>query len=191
MCERFPGKLPLRFYNGLDGLLKDNAIEIWQSLLFRYTEAQLTYSKDRLIAISGIARWINSQTGDERVAGLWKSHLIPQLCWVFGKGRYEVSGKYTGKRRAFRPQMYQAQSWSWASVENCTIHIPTSALFHALIAIPEVQVMTAGVDSFGLVRDAYIRLRCDNILCGFNATTRNNRSDYARKRQFPFYPHSR
>lgn len=74
-----------------------------------YFPMELTYPRDRLPAISGIARWFMSRLGlthESYVAGLWRETLPECLLWHF-----------------FRPpeggavrDVEAAPSWSWASV---------------------------------------------------------------------------
>jgi hypothetical protein len=111
-CETFPERIPGVFVHHWDDIQDLDLATFWQSILKTYTKAKLTYTKDRLIAISGIAKRFQKQTHDEWVAGLWKRDLLIQLCWHV---------EYLGK--AFRPSQYQAPSWSWASVEGAMINI--------------------------------------------------------------------
>jgi hypothetical protein len=56
-------------------------------------KCQLTFKKDRLIAISGIAQSLQERYDDEYVAGLWKKDLRRQMSWYFWgtllAGRYK------------------------------------------------------------------------------------------------------
>ena len=61
--------------------------------------------KDRLPAFSGIAQLFVEVTGDEYVAGLWRSRIIDQLVW-----------------QALEPAKplldSDVPSWSWAAVQG-------------------------------------------------------------------------
>lgn len=74
-----------------------------------YFPMELTYPRDRLPAISGIARWFMSRLGlnpESYVAGLWRETLPECLLWHFFK---------PPKGGAIR-DVEAAPSWSWASV---------------------------------------------------------------------------
>lgn len=74
-----------------------------------YFPMELTYPRDRLPAISGIARWFMSRLGftpESYVAGLWRETLPECLLWHFFK---------PPKGGAVR-DVEAAPSWSWASV---------------------------------------------------------------------------
>jgi hypothetical protein len=82
----------------------------WYELVERYTSCHLTDERDKLIAISGIANTIQSETGLTYLAGLWKEYLVFNLLW------------YVSGRPLCRPQSYRAPSWSWASVDGKVTH---------------------------------------------------------------------
>jgi len=81
--ETFPEKLPFKMetLKGEDILsLKermkydDNSLHIWFVLATYYNLLEITYERDRLAALSGIAQYISSTASAEYVAGLWKTH---------------------------------------------------------------------------------------------------------------------
>lgn len=65
----------------------------------------LTYPSDKLAAISGVAKMVQSVVRDEYVAGMWRKNLVYQLSW-FSNGH------------TVRPSVYRAPSWSWASIDG-------------------------------------------------------------------------
>jgi hypothetical protein len=79
----------------------------WYTLLWHYTHRNLTVKSDRLLAISGIVQEFSKASGEEYLAGLWKTLLPDDLLWNIQKGR-----------RQPRPVEYQAPSWSWAAVNG-------------------------------------------------------------------------
>jgi hypothetical protein len=93
-----------------DGLTKitPNTYRLWNTVLKYYAGKKFTQDQDKLVALSGVAKWFKALFKDEvYLAGHWKSYLINQLLW-------EVSPHTEGSR----PQQYRAPSWSWASVEG-------------------------------------------------------------------------
>lgn len=62
--------------------LTDRFYRAWCHFRITYSRCELSRDSDRLVAIHGIAQQINQLTGDEFVAGLWKSRLLEELCWV-------------------------------------------------------------------------------------------------------------
>jgi hypothetical protein len=86
----------------------ENAHRIWQNLVTTYSTCDLTFGKDKLVAISGMASYIerNLHLADY-FAGLWKYKILDQLLW---------SVVLNHDIPSFRPESYQAPTWSWASV---------------------------------------------------------------------------
>lgn len=60
-----------------------NIYQQWYSLLSTYSARQLTYHKDRLIALSAVARYVKGfiPNGDIYIAGLWCSRLATDMLW--------------------------------------------------------------------------------------------------------------
>ncbi len=82
-------------------------VETWRDFVMTYTELNLTFQKDMLPALSGVAKLTSTmRPGDRYLAGLWEGSLIDDLAW------------YTDYMRESkpRPEVYRAPSWSWASV---------------------------------------------------------------------------
>ncbi|KAF2869208.1 heterokaryon incompatibility protein-domain-containing protein [Massariosphaeria phaeospora] len=90
-----------------------NEWEAWQNLLYDYTSRKLTYSKDRLAAIRGVAEAYRQALGITYLAGLWKEFLIYDLCW-------KAEGLGTGNidHNPYRDEFPLAPSWSWASTNG-------------------------------------------------------------------------
>lgn len=74
----------------------------WLELVGDYIRRQITFQKDTLTAISGIAREMQSKTNMQFCAGIWMEDLHRGLCW-------RRSGA------SVQPATYIAPSWSWAS----------------------------------------------------------------------------
>ncbi|RMZ68292.1 heterokaryon incompatibility [Pyrenophora seminiperda CCB06] len=96
------------------------AFELWRRIVEVYSRTAITNPTDKLIALSGLARWMASRIGtaDEPVAyvaGLWKLHLASQLLWRVEPVFREVDGTFEHPSTA--PDVYRAPSFSWASID--------------------------------------------------------------------------
>ncbi|KAH9204901.1 heterokaryon incompatibility protein-domain-containing protein, partial [Leptodontidium sp. 2 PMI_412] len=80
--------------------------DFWSSVISNYNGRQLTYSQDKLVAISGASRLFLKEFGSEYLAGMWKGDLARQLLW------YAVDDQ----SKKPRPEKFQAPTWSWASI---------------------------------------------------------------------------
>jgi Heterokaryon incompatibility protein (HET) len=94
----------------------DDFFQIWQYIVAKYTEAELTQPSDKLIALSGIADILRKAYKDEYLAGIWRSHLPAALLWhrITDYNFRAAFSELFSKQR----QMARAPSWSWASLEG-------------------------------------------------------------------------
>jgi len=77
-----------------------------------YTQRLITNPNDKLPALSAMAKLMEERSGEEYIAGLWKSHLAIGLLWR------------RAKDFVTRPtEDFRAPSWSWASVDGA-VHMP-------------------------------------------------------------------
>lgn len=93
----------------------------WDKIVEQYSQAQLSFKSDRLIAISGLAATFMQALGDVYIAGLWKTRFVVHLCWFASEVR-----RHAAPMSPTRPVEYLAPSWSWASVMNCVVVSPRS-----------------------------------------------------------------
>jgi hypothetical protein len=85
----------------------------WEQIGRRYSECQLTFASDKLVALEGITSLVGLKTGDTLVWGLWRQCLVAQLLWVHTKQMH-------------RPRInavWRAPSWSWAQHDISIRHV--------------------------------------------------------------------
>jgi len=84
----------------------------WRSIVLDYTSRSLTFEKDKLAAIAGLASVIQRKTRVQYIAGMWNSRfsIEYELCW---KPEEQANGQ-----APFRVKEYRAPTWSWASIEG-------------------------------------------------------------------------
>ncbi|PVH81566.1 HET-domain-containing protein [Cadophora sp. DSE1049] len=104
------GEIRLRFLNVFVSQRRRYIANIpgqtWLSLVQHYTNRSLTFSYDKLLAISGIAEYYARKMDDQYLAGHFKSSLLSSLLW---------------KRHSAilpRPAEYRVPSWSWAAIDG-------------------------------------------------------------------------
>ena len=97
----------------------------WAQLVWDYSSRSLTSATDKLPAIAGLADEYSKISGDEYLAGLWKSQLPRDLLWRIEPPGTDRKRKMFGRRipppilpHHPRPTEYCAPSWSWASVAD-------------------------------------------------------------------------
>jgi hypothetical protein len=80
---------------------------IWRTIVHDYTGCNLTKSRDKLMAIAGVAMQMKHAFHDDYCAGLWKCDLVEQLAWRVIHFRAPVSDPW-----------YRAPSWAWPAVDG-------------------------------------------------------------------------
>ncbi len=121
--------------------------EIWQSLVRNYARRRLTLPKDKLPAVSGIARWLSDRLiNDEKyLAGLWLSQLPRCLLW------YNDLVYPAREDQASKPTAYRAPSWTWASLDSEYLEWLETPAEDQYAIVLDHALSYKGVDSFGEV----------------------------------------
>jgi len=81
-CSLFPDRLPQSLCTHHTYRDRKSLASIWHLLVNLYSAAKLTRYSDKLVALSGLAHAVQSETGDEYVAGMWRKDLEVQLLWT-------------------------------------------------------------------------------------------------------------
>lgn len=131
-------------------------VNMWTEIVEEYSALDLSFERDKLIAIGGLARKASEVTSGELgryTAGLWEKHLPLLLGWR----------KHTHFPDVFlkaRSSVYKAPSWSWASM-NCRVtygrnfgRLTTEEWFKLL----ELNLERTS-DEYGPVTGGYLRVR--------------------------------
>ena len=114
----------------------------WHQLVKMYSPKRLTYSSDKLLAMTGLAKQYmtrNRLQSTDYLVGLWKPQLPHALLWRVEQGR--------------RPSRYRAPTWTWASIDGqVTYPEPSTAARETAIEIIDVDMKyEAASDNFGRV----------------------------------------
>ncbi|KAI0873249.1 heterokaryon incompatibility protein-domain-containing protein [Hypoxylon argillaceum] len=123
----------------------------WKDLVESYTSRAITYEKDTLPAIAGIARTVGEHTGDTYCVGVWVENLS-SLLWHPSSG-----GPITS--RGLRME-YIAPTFSWAALAGPVSFLTTRWEFIWLVKyIAHGQERReATTDSYGAVKSAWLKL---------------------------------
>lgn len=150
-----------------------DTIGAWFKAVFLYSGTKLTFSRDKLVAISGVAKFIEGKVRDEYVAGLWRRGLEVQLCWRVGvwEGYSSVDGvRYLVGNEVDAPIPYRAPSWSWAETDQPKIWdlvyhdgTPRPQGHGVLIKVIDVHLDPVGEDVFGQLKDARLKIETGPI----------------------------
>jgi hypothetical protein len=130
---------------------------LWPQIVGLYSGANLTFAKDKLPALSGIAKLGHQKTGDQYLAGLWRAQIEEQLCWRRLKSTPDMK----------RPP-WRAPSWSWASIDGEVLWYSPQ---EGVLGIQHAHVLDASItpyghDPFGQVASGTVRLAYSTMATG-------------------------
>ncbi|KAH8679089.1 heterokaryon incompatibility protein-domain-containing protein [Tricladium varicosporioides] len=80
---------------------------LWQHLIELYSQRQLSFETDKLVALAGAANQVSKVLDDTFLAGMWVKWLWRDLLWWT-----------ESKPVASRSTKFKAPSWSWASING-------------------------------------------------------------------------
>lgn len=145
-------------------------LELWRRIVEVYSKTAITNPEDKLIALSGMARWMAQKIGSPNnpakyVAGLWELHLASQLLWrtepVFRENIRENDSYFEHLSTA--PEEYRAPSFSWASIDTEKGHGITYAEVtdrDLLIEVDQVEITPKSeANEYGMVSSGHLFLR--------------------------------
>jgi hypothetical protein len=131
---------------------KEDPEACWRFLVRAYSARSLTFLSDKLTAISGIAAYLQQQTGYQYAAGLWQETLLMDLLW--SSWGWEDLEK--------PPPTVQGPSWSWASLHGGVAFITETMLEGTLIEkhsiIKDLRIERPGENPFGQVTEGIIEV---------------------------------
>uniref|UniRef100_A0A0B7KEL3 Heterokaryon incompatibility domain-containing protein n=1 Tax=Bionectria ochroleuca TaxID=29856 RepID=A0A0B7KEL3_BIOOC len=169
-CEAFPRGIPIhRNKKNFDFLadlklanqyqtpakLTNKSVELWAQLVAMYSDCEFTRPSDRLWAFSGIASLFQEASGDEYLAGLWRSRLLEMMDW------------YVEKPMAAESKEHRAPSWSWASLDESVTMARHSLDSYHLAEVLDVIVLSEKAESIDTVIGGSIQLTAPAIIAHF------------------------
>ncbi|PQE05055.1 heterokaryon incompatibility protein [Rutstroemia sp. NJR-2017a BBW] len=152
-CEAFPlsvGSCYGRNAKILASMADRHLYSCWGEVISSYSHRQLSFGKDKLIALSGISRIFAAHFKASYIAGLWKEDIAKHLLW------------YTMGNLQQRPEEYQAPSWSWAALQSAASYALAEyeVVTSDLLVIEDVSVQLSTSDEYGQVSDGFLRITC-------------------------------
>ena len=152
----------------LHGSGPETVEDYWQKIISAYSGLILTLSKDKLPALSSVAKHVLSvRLGDEYLAGLWKKTIFIELRWIVwtGDGRW--------------PSTWPSPSWSCTAIDGImrvsyhSSHSKTDVRDYAQCL--DASVTPAGPDPTGELSFGYILRDAPVILTQLEDNPTSNR----------------
>ncbi|KAI0451343.1 heterokaryon incompatibility protein-domain-containing protein [Xylaria acuta] len=147
--ESFPENnataLVRRLYDVPAGITEDQEIpirfgQLWGDIVSDYASLNLTFQRDMLPALSGIANLMLAYYPGRYFAGLWELDIHYLLGWH--------SARNDG--RCYRPQEATAPSFSWAS-RSGPVGFPFECLMTSVCRVLDIRCEAKGADPYGQV----------------------------------------
>ncbi|KAK3371060.1 hypothetical protein B0T24DRAFT_705834 [Lasiosphaeria ovina] len=140
---------------------------VWAEVVADYSSLQLSYSRDKLSALSGLADEMRRHGGQEYLAGLWRDTLVLDMCWH--------RPKWYNTTPPRPPSEYRAPTWSWASLNgpvelDRTLYTGDRTRERAakeLARVLDAKRFPSGPSATGEVKDGFVTLRCSLIRASF------------------------
>lgn len=137
-------------------------LNTWADVVKLYSTSKLSVATDKLVALSGVAKYMFENRQDNRAlqyyAGHWSQDFELQLTW--STSYYSTGSLSTGSRS----QTYVAPSWSWASY-NGEVSFPRPDSETSLAQLINIQTFPQS-DPFGAVsQDFRGYVRFQGLLC--------------------------
>ncbi|MBE3043726.1 HET domain-containing protein [Candidatus Bathyarchaeota archaeon] len=114
----------------------------WLSLVSDYSMLNMTFERDVLPALSGLAKVFGRLLETQYRAGIWEGFILPGLLWHPADG--------SKKKWGSRPREWRAPSWSWASA-NMAVSFPSVGELSNPCKILSVECPLRGSDATGEV----------------------------------------
>ena len=132
----------------------------WQDAVKHYTHRDITYSSDRLIALSGIASDTARLRNDQYLAGLWKSSIFWDLLWY--------PNVWVQKPI---PDKYISPSWSWPSLGGPVVwsNYPEDTVLKTYVEVQGAETsLKSTLNPFGDVTSGSVTLRGPTVQAVLN-----------------------
>ncbi|KAK0718956.1 heterokaryon incompatibility protein-domain-containing protein, partial [Apiosordaria backusii] len=128
--------------------LYSNPFGFWAEMISSYSHRDLSFGKDKLPAISGLAREVQRVTSAKYLAGIWLHDLTMSLSWLVP--RVSQIKPY--------PSIYRAPSFSWASIDS-PVSMDAQEYLRGLVSLVSWHVDPKGQDPLGEVKQARLTVR--------------------------------
>lgn len=165
---------------GIEGMLRRTFIKTWMDVVENYTNRNLTNGRDKLPAISALARKAFSTRRSCYLAGIWKDDLVYELGWISelctlpAERSENASGPLLDIAVHDRDSIhtngfYRAPSWSWASLDGEVIYPYNddnigSGSNHSLIEYVDHEIeLSNDDDPYGQVKGDHLIVKAQTI----------------------------
>jgi hypothetical protein len=132
---------------------KASLFKTWHVLVERYTQSELTFSGDKLVALSGLVSTFGSYMTSNYFVGLWSNNLLLDLLWTRSSEGYSDHSK-----RLRVPPGYRAPTFSWASLEGPIRYYNVGKIEQEYVSFGNPVSFPLSDDAFGQIVTAELQV---------------------------------
>lgn len=132
-------------FRNLDNQQNDDLVTLWYQFVEVYSGTNFSFYRDRLPALSGIAKRIQSRFPQDYIAGIWGSSIPQGLLWIGWGGQEPEADPLRGTNRP---------SWCWASPTHPITFLPIMTYYkekYLTLQVKSWSVRTNGPQTSGQI----------------------------------------
>ncbi|KAF5722936.1 hypothetical protein FMUND_2293 [Fusarium mundagurra] len=140
-------------FRNLEGQEQDDLITLWYQFVEVYSGTKFSFYRDRLPALSGIAKRIQTRFPQDYIAGMWESSIPQGLLWIGWGGQEPEADPLRGTNRP---------SWCWASPIHPITFLPIMTYYkekYLTLQVKSWSVRTKGPQTSGQILEGSVTVR--------------------------------
>ncbi|KAH7178271.1 heterokaryon incompatibility protein-domain-containing protein [Fusarium sp. MPI-SDFR-AT-0072] len=140
-------------FRNLENRQQDELITLWYQFVEVYSGTNFSFYRDKLPALSGIAKRIQSRFPQDYIAGIWESSIPQGLLWVGWGGQEPEVDPSRGTNRP---------SWCWASPIHQITFLPIMTYCkeqYLTLQVKSWSVRTNGPQTSGQILEGSVTIR--------------------------------
>jgi len=151
----------------------------WHEVVAEYSQLGLTVPEDRLPGLAGLAKQMQTITGDTYLAGLWRSTLLLDILWYIETPPPSDNGF-----------VLPGPSWSWASILAAVSYprIDQASEIHFEAELLEAMCTSLGASATGIITSGRLCLRAKLIHSNVKVFNTDEENHLEAKHLFDFQP---
>ncbi|KAF5675113.1 hypothetical protein FCIRC_7586 [Fusarium circinatum] len=139
-------------FKNLQSQKQDDLITLWYQFVEVYSGTNFSFYRDKLPALSGIAKRIQSRFPQDYIAGMWESSIPQGLLWIGWGGQEPEADPSRGTNRP---------SWCWASPIHPITFLPIMTNFkenYLTLQVKSWSVRTNGSQTSGQILEGSVTI---------------------------------
>ncbi|KAF5569386.1 hypothetical protein FPHYL_2201 [Fusarium phyllophilum] len=139
-------------FRNLENQQQDDLITLWYQFVEVYSGTNFSFYRDKLPALSGIAKRIQSRFPQDYIAGLWESSIPQGLLWIGWGGQEPEADQSRGTNRP---------SWCWPSPIHPITFLPILTYYkeqYLTLQVKSWSVRTNGPQTSGQILEGSVTI---------------------------------